>query len=154
MSRTLLSNAASYSEPGSRVAVSCRRDGADAVISVADTGVGIAPQALPTVWNLFTQVRDALDKAQGGLGIGLALVKELVEMHGGTEAAASPDVGRGSTFILRLALVAHDAVEEDDRRKTREVGFDGHLGKPVEVDVLMKLLASLSPKMERQRTEC
>ena len=154
MSRTLLSNAASYSEPGSRVAVSCRRDSADAVISVADTGVGIAPQALPTVWNLFTQVRDALDKAQGGLGIGLALVKKLVEMHGGTEAAASADVGRGSTFILRLALVANDAVEEDDRRKTREVGFDGHLGKPVEVDVLMKLLASLSPKMERQRTEC
>ena len=99
-------------------------------------------------------MRDALDKAQGGLGIGLALVKKLVEMHGGTEAAASADVGRGSTFILRLALVANDAVEEDDRRKTCEVGFDGHLVKPVEVDVLMKLLASLSLKMERQRTEC
>lgn len=102
----LLTNAAKYSDPGGRIAVTARREGDEVVVAVADTGLGIAPHLLPTLWDLFTQVRDTLDKAQGGLGIGLALVKKLVEMHGGTVAAHSDGVGRGSTFTVRLPLAA------------------------------------------------
>jgi len=100
----LLTNAAKYSEPGGRVRVTAGRDGDEAVIRVSDTGMGIAADLLPTLWDLFTQVRDTLDKAQGGLGIGLSLVKQLVEMHGGTVAAQSAGVGHGSTFTVRLPL--------------------------------------------------
>lgn len=102
----LLTNAAKYSDDGGRITVSARREGGEAVVSVTDTGLGIAPELLPTLWDMFTQVRDTLDKAQGGLGIGLSLVKKLVEMHGGTVAAASAGVGFGSTFTVRLPLAA------------------------------------------------
>jgi len=75
-----------------------------AVGRVSDPGIGIAPELLPTLWDLFTQVRDTLEKAQGGLGIGLSLVKQLVELHGGTVAAESAGIGHGSTFTVRLPL--------------------------------------------------
>jgi signal transduction histidine kinase/CheY-like chemotaxis protein len=100
----LLTNAAKYSEPGGRIRVTAVREGGEAVVRVSDTGVGIAPELLPTLWDMFTLVRDTLDKAQGGLGIGLALVKTLVEMHGGSVSAESGGVGRGSTFVVRLPL--------------------------------------------------
>ncbi len=247
----LLTNAAKYSEPGGRIRVSVDRDGGAAVIRVADVGIGIAAEALPTLWDMFTQVRDTLDKAQGGLGIGLSLVKRLVEMHGGTVAAESPGVGRGSTFTVRLPLAAatatavlvapmsetagappptrrrilvvddnrdaaeslatllqlsgnethtaHDGVEaveaaasfrpsivlldiglpkmdgyeaarkirqqphgegmvlvaltgwgqDEDRRKSRSAGFDGHVVKPVDLTALTKLLVELLPAADR-----
>ena len=100
----LVTNAAKYSEPGGTITVAAHRDGDEAVVTVTDTGVGIAPALLPTLWDMFTQVRDTLDKAQGGLGIGLSLVKKLAEMHGGSVAADSPGPGRGSTFTVRLPL--------------------------------------------------
>ena len=102
----LLTNAAKYSEPGARIRLSAASEGGQAVIRVSDTGMGIAPELLPTLWDLFTQVRDTLDKAQGGLGIGLSLVKHLVDMHGGTVTAESAGVGHGSTFTVRLPLAA------------------------------------------------
>lgn len=102
----LLTNAAKYSEDGGRITVAARREGGDVVVRVTDTGVGIAAEALPTLWDMFTQVRDTLDKAQGGLGIGLSLVKKLVEMHGGGVCAESRGVGHGSTFTVRLPLAA------------------------------------------------
>jgi len=102
----LLTNAAKYSPSGSRILVSARREEGEAVIRVTDTGMGIAPDLLPSLWDLFTQVRDTLDKAQGGLGIGLSLVKKLVELHGGAVAAESAGVGQGSTFTVRLPLAA------------------------------------------------
>jgi PAS domain S-box-containing protein len=100
----LLTNAAKYSEPGGRIRVSATQDAGKAVIAVSDTGMGIAPDLIATLWDMFTQVRDTLDKSQGGLGIGLSLVKKLVEMHGGTATAASDGVGRGSTFTICLPL--------------------------------------------------
>ena len=106
----LLSNSAKYSETGGRITVAVERVGAEVVVKVADTGMGIAAASLPTLWDMFSQVRDTLHKAQGGLGIGLSLVKRLVELHGGTVHAESPGVGGGSTFTVRLPLAAASAV--------------------------------------------
>ncbi|HYG61516.1 MAG TPA: PAS domain S-box protein [Thermoanaerobaculia bacterium] len=100
----LLTNAAKYTDAGGRLYLTAAREGGQAVLRVADNGVGIAPELLPTIWDMFSQVRETLDKAQGGLGIGLSLVRKLVEMHGGTVAAESPGLGRGSTFTVRLQL--------------------------------------------------
>ena len=83
----LLTNAAKYTDEGGRVTLRAAPSDREVVFSVTDTGVGLAPEAIPTLWDLFTQVRDTLDKAQGGLGIGLTLVRRLVEMHGGTVTA-------------------------------------------------------------------
>ena len=105
----LLTNSAKYSEPGGHIKLTVVRDRGEAVIRVADTGTGIAAETLPTLWDMFTQVRDTLDKAQAGLGIGLSLVKRLVELHGGTVAAESPGLGCGSTFTVRLPFEAASA---------------------------------------------
>jgi signal transduction histidine kinase len=101
----LLTNASKYSDPGSLIRITAAHDGNEAVLRVSDAGVGIASHMLPTLWDMFTQVRETLDKAQGGLGIGLSLVKKLVELHGGVATAKSDGVGKGSTFIVRLPLI-------------------------------------------------
>jgi PAS domain S-box-containing protein len=100
----LLNNAAKYTPHGGRIALATRREGDRVVISVADTGVGIAAEALPEVFEMFTQVGRNRDRSQGGLGIGLALVRRLVELHGGTVTAVSPGIGEGSTFTVRLPV--------------------------------------------------
>jgi signal transduction histidine kinase len=100
----LLNNAAKYTDPGGRIAIAARREDASAIVTITDTGVGIAPESLTRVFEMFAQV-DARDgRARGGLGIGLSLVKRLVEMHGGTVTATSEGRGKGSTFVVRLAL--------------------------------------------------
>jgi signal transduction histidine kinase len=98
----LLNNAAKYTPEGGRIVLSARRDGDEVAIAVSDNGIGIPADMLPRVFDLFTQVRDTLDRSHGGLGIGLALVKQLVEMHGGSIAAESAGPGKGSSFRLRL----------------------------------------------------
>ena len=108
----LLNNAVKYTPEGGRIDLAVRREGDQAVISVTDTGVGIAPAALPLVFEMFTQVGRKLDRAPGGLGIGLALVRRLVELHGGRVTAESPGVGRGSTFTVRLPLSDSPAAAE------------------------------------------
>ena len=100
----LLSNAIKFSRSGGTIAVRLRRDGDDALIEVADTGRGIAPAFLPHVFEMFKQADSATTRSEGGLGIGLALVKSLAEMHGGRVEAASEGPGRGSTFRLWLPL--------------------------------------------------
>ncbi len=100
----LLNNAAKYTDPGGRVELSARRDGAEVVVTVRDTGIGIPAEALPDLFRLFSQVDNSLERSQGGLGIGLALVKGLVEMHGGTVAVSSAGVGQGSEFLVRLPV--------------------------------------------------
>lgn len=102
----LLSNAAKYTSEGGRIRLSARRRGDEAFVSVSDNGIGLAPEVLPRVFDLFTQVHTSIDRAQGGLGIGLTVVKSLVEMHGGTIVAQSDGVDRGSTFTIRLPLLA------------------------------------------------
>jgi PAS domain S-box-containing protein len=105
----LLNNAAKYTEEGGRVGLAARREGGEAVVSVTDTGTGISAEMLPQVFDLFTQVDCTLDRSQGGLGIGLTLVRRLVELHGGTVRAFSAGPGRGSEFVVRLPVAPEPA---------------------------------------------
>jgi PAS domain S-box-containing protein len=102
----LLNNSAKYSDPGGRISLAAECQGQEVVVTVRDTGVGIPAPALPGLFTMFSQVDHSLERAQGGLGIGLALVKGLVEMHGGAVAARSAGVGQGSEFVVRLPLAA------------------------------------------------
>jgi PAS domain S-box-containing protein len=100
----LLTNAAKYSDRGGHVRLTAERQGGEVVVSVRDDGIGIAPEHLPRLFQMFSQVDSALERSQGGLGIGLALVRGLVEMHGGTVEAKSEGLGQGSEFLIRLPL--------------------------------------------------
>lgn len=100
----LLDNAAKQMDAGGQIALSAERDGEVAVISVKDTGVGIPSDALPRVFEMFTQAELSSDRAQGGLGVGLALVEHLVRLHGGTVTASSAGSGKGSQFLVRLPV--------------------------------------------------
>jgi PAS domain S-box-containing protein len=121
----LLANAAKYTDPGGRIEIETRAEGDSALVIVADNGVGIPPTLLPRIFDLFVQSERTLDRAQGGLGIGLSLVKRLVDMHAGTISATSAGVGRGSRFELRLprcaascaAAPASEAQREQARRR-------------------------------------
>ncbi|WP_427911866.1 ATP-binding protein [Ramlibacter sp. MMS24-I3-19] len=105
----LLNNAAKYTPPRGRLALRLRREGEWAVFEVEDNGEGIPAEMLETIFSLFTQVRSTLDRAQGGLGIGLYLVRSLVELHGGSISASSGGPARGSTFTLRLPCLPAEA---------------------------------------------
>jgi signal transduction histidine kinase len=98
----LLNNAAKYTEPHGTITVLGRREGREIVLRVRDTGIGLSAEVLPRVFDLFVQERQAIDRAQGGLGLGLAIVRTLVELHGGRVEARSEGHGRGSEFVLRL----------------------------------------------------
>lgn len=98
----LLNNAAKYTNAGGRIRLTASSDGVTAVVSVRDNGAGIPPEMLTTIFEVFTQVDHSVGRAHGGLGIGLTLVKTLVELHGGTVEARSEGPGRGSEFIVRL----------------------------------------------------
>jgi signal transduction histidine kinase len=100
----VLGNAAKFTDNGGQISVRARRRHRDVEIAVRDSGIGIAPQVLPRIFDLFTQLDDRMGRAQGGLGIGLALVRRLVEMHGGTVRASSPGLGLGSEFVIRLPI--------------------------------------------------
>ena len=102
----LLTNAAKYSPHGNSIALTAHRAGGDVLVTVADQGEGIPQNMLAHVFEMFTQVDRTLDRAQGGLGIGLALVKRLVEKHGGTVSVESAGLGMGSTFTLRLPTIS------------------------------------------------
>ena len=112
----LLNNAAKYTDPGGRIVLSAARHGNDVEIRVRDTGIGIPPELLPRLFQLFTQVDAAAHRAQGGLGIGLALVRQLVQMHGGSVTAYSDGPDQGSEFLIRLPLRL---------RQTREIMSSG-----------------------------
>jgi signal transduction histidine kinase len=101
----LLNNAAKYTEPGGRLQVRVGFRRGQALVEVQDSGIGIPPDLLGSIFDLFAQVPGSLDRAPGGLGIGLTLVRTLVELHGGTVKAASPGLGHGSTFTVTLPLV-------------------------------------------------
>ncbi len=128
----LLNNAAKYTEPGGRVELSVGLDpgGRDATIIVRDTGIGIAPDVLPHVFELFVQADGRTDRAQGGLGIGLSLVHELVRMHGGTIQARSAGLGQGSEFIVRLPRCEPLEVEDSDFDASLLPAIPGLSGEP------------------------
>ena len=100
MLTNLLNNSAKYMEPGGRIWVTAEVQGGDVVLQVRDSGVGIDPEMLPHIFDPFWQVERTLDHSQGGLGIGLALVRKLAELHGGSVSASSPGLGRGSEFVV------------------------------------------------------
>jgi signal transduction histidine kinase/FixJ family two-component response regulator len=102
----LLTNAAKYTEPGGEIDVRTMTQDNAAVVSITDNGIGMPAELIPRVFELFEQGERGLDRSQGGLGIGLAVCRMLVEMQGGTVTGSSPGVGQGSTFTLRLPLVS------------------------------------------------
>ena len=102
----LLSNAAKYTDPGGEIRIDCRMCGTDALIEVADNGIGIGAEFVPHMFELFAQSERGLDRAQGGLGIGLSVCKRLIEMHGGSVSASSAGAGRGAAFTVRLPMAA------------------------------------------------
>ena len=108
----LLNNAAKYTEPGGTITLAVAADDRDVRIRVSDTGIGIPAETLPHVFDLFTQSRRALDRSQGGLGIGLTLVRRIVELHGGRVSARSAGAGCGSEFLVRLPRIEATVVPQ------------------------------------------
>jgi PAS domain S-box-containing protein len=98
----LLTNAAKYTDAGGRITLTASLANAELLISIRDTGIGLTPESIPGLFTMFSQVNSAVDRAEGGLGIGLALVKGLVALHGGRVEARSEGLGRGSEFIVHL----------------------------------------------------
>jgi len=168
----LLNNAARYTPRGGSIVLAAQRDGEQAVIAVSDNGIGIAPAALDEVFKMFTQVGEHRQQAAGGLGIGLSLVRSLVELHGGSVTASSAGTNAGSVFTVRLPLaadatvpVALDAPEAaaphaglrilvvDDNRDAAEtlaalLGHAGH-SAPVANDghQALRMMASFQPQV-------
>ena len=117
----LLNNSAKYSLEGGTITLSAYGDGKEVVIQVSDQGLGIPADMLHHVFDMFAQVNHTMDRSQGGLGIGLALVQRLVQMHGGTVTAESAGEGLGSTFSVRLPLAVAVAVSPPGRPDTGDI---------------------------------
>jgi two-component system CheB/CheR fusion protein len=111
----LLTNAIKYTPPGGRIRLRAYPDDGDIVLSVSDTGEGIPANMLESVFELFIQARNTLDRADGGIGIGLTLVKQLVELHGGTVSAHSAGEGQGTEFVVRLPASGNDQADSPQR---------------------------------------
>jgi PAS domain S-box-containing protein len=109
----LLTNATRFTPANGDIRVNSRVEDGHAIIEVSDTGVGIAPDLLPQLFDLFVQGQRSLDRTEGGLGIGLSVCKRLIEMHGGHVTGASEGVGRGSTFALHLSLAREEAASRE-----------------------------------------
>ncbi|MBS1722255.1 MAG: PAS domain S-box protein [Armatimonadetes bacterium] len=114
----LLNNAAKYTEAKGRIELSARSKGDVVEVVVKDNGIGIRPSSLPRVFEMFSQEDSALERSQGGLGIGLSLVKGLVELHGGKVRAQSAGLGKGSAFTVTLPMVAGSAGPETEKEST------------------------------------
>jgi len=151
----LLNNAAKYSERGGKVVLTARAEGPEAVISVRDSGIGIPPEMLDRIFEMFVQVDTSLERTRQGLGIGLTLVKRLVELHGGEVQARSEGRGKGSEFIVRLPAFSDQRVptngtpapapEGNERRRSDLVRFrilvvDDHHDSGESLATLLRLL--------------
>jgi two-component system, sensor histidine kinase len=109
----ILTNSGKYTDPGGEIRVEMRVEAGQVAIGIADNGVGIPAELLPRIFDLFVQSKRSLDRSQGGLGIGLSVVRRLIEMHGGRVSAASDGPGRGARFELVLPTIAHPTKEAD-----------------------------------------
>jgi signal transduction histidine kinase/ActR/RegA family two-component response regulator len=109
----LLCNAAKYTEPGGTISLTAMCDAGEVALRVRDNGIGIAPEVMPRLFQMFMQVAPGATRSQGGLGIGLTLVKSLIEMHGGTVEARSEGLGKGSEFLIRLPTVEGPLLPEE-----------------------------------------
>jgi PAS domain S-box-containing protein len=118
----LLTNAAKYTPPGGYITIRANEEDGAVVVRVRDTGMGIPQDVLPRIFDLFVQERQAIDRSQGGLGLGLTIVRNLVERHGGTVSAHSDGPGTGSEFVVRLPKVTETVIRKD--RATTETAAD------------------------------
>ena len=124
----LLNNAAKYTPPGGNIELRLRREASDAVLEVQDDGVGMSPEMLQRAFDMFAQADSTKARAQGGLGIGLTLVRKLVELHGGRVDATSPGLGQGSTFTVTLPLApTSDGPHEPARAAHAAPDFAGRV---------------------------
>ena len=130
----LLNNATKYTENGGVIRLAASVENNTAVIAVSDNGIGIAPEKLSDIFELFTQITDPAERARGGLGIGLALVRQLVALHGGSVAAESAGLGQGACFTLRFPCVAAPGVSEDAQAEEEEKEDTGRPLKVLVVD--------------------
>ena len=130
----LLTNAARYTDPSGDISVVVSQEHGDVVVMVKDNGIGISAEMLPRIFNLFEQADRSADRAQGGLGIGLALVENLVTLHGGTVAADSDGLGLGSTFTVRLPAVGRDQRSERAHARARPAPASTRSGRVLVVD--------------------
>jgi len=131
--QNLLHNAAKYTPEGGEIHVAARREGEEAVISVRDSGVGMAPELVESAFEIFKQGSQSLDRPHGGLGVGLTLVQRLVQLHGGKVEARSEGPGKGSEFVVRLPL-RHEPAIVDAASLSQEDGK--HTGAPRRVLVV------------------
>jgi PAS domain S-box-containing protein len=132
----LLTNAAKYTDPGGRITLDATLTQSDLTLSVKDSGIGLAPDSIPNLFTMFSQINSAIDRAQGGLGIGLSLVKGLIELHGGSVHVRSAGLGKGSEFTVRLPasiIVAQRASQSDKEHGSSETPAEA-LGKVMVVD--------------------
>lgn len=146
----LLSNALKYSPTGSTVDVRLAVEGSTAVLTVRDEGIGIPPDMLERVFDVFVQGDESLDRAGGGLGLGLTLVRELAQLHGGTAQAASAGPGTGSTFTVRLPLSAAPPQVADSTAEEAEPAADRH-GRILVVDDNRDAAEGLAWILERDK---
>ena len=144
----LLNNAAKYTPDRGRIEVRASREGQEAVVSISDTGIGIDADALPRLFRMFSQSASALDLAQGGLGVGLSLVKGLVEMHGGRVEARSDGAGKGSEFVVRLPLAPRPMRGGSERAAGRAARSRGDKRRVLVVDDLKDSADSLAALLE------
>jgi len=138
----ILTNAVKYTDPGGEIRMQTREVGGNVVVEISDNGVGIAPELLPRIFDLFVQDDRELDRSQGGLGIGLAIVKQLIQMHGGEVSARSPGQGGGSTFEICLPRMERpenrpDEVEPDRRQLLRVLIVDDNVDAAISTAMLL-----------------
>ncbi|HEX7122864.1 MAG TPA: ATP-binding protein [Gemmatimonadaceae bacterium] len=138
----LISNACKFTAAGGRIHVTVAREASTVTVAVRDTGIGIAPEHLPQVFELFVQADHSLERSRGGLGIGLSLARRLVEMHGGTLSATSDGEGHGSEFVVRLPLLKH--VSSGAEPAVRPAGIPVRVRRVLVVDDNRDAVASLA----------
>ncbi|HEY0511298.1 MAG TPA: PAS domain S-box protein [Thermoanaerobaculia bacterium] len=148
----LLNNSAKYTGRGGTIRLTATRDGDRVLVKIQDTGIGIPASALPNIFDMFSQVDRSIERSTGGLGIGLALVKGLVEMHGGTVEAASPGEGQGSTFTVRLPILkdraepagesAGEGVESGAGSQQRILVVDDNRDSAASMAMMLQLLGN------------
>lgn len=141
---SLLTNAVKYTPPGGAIRVRVGEEGGEAVLRVEDTGVGIAPELLPRIFDLFAQDERRSDRRPDGLGVGLALVRRLVELHGGLAAASSDGPGCGSVFVVRLPRIAAPWPEAERGRTARPSASQCRRALIVEDDADARMMLRLA----------
>jgi len=149
----LLNNAAKYTEDGGQIWLTAAEEEGEVVVRVRDNGIGIAADMLPRVFDLFTQAPSALDRSEGGIGIGLAMVGNLVQLHGGTVQAFSDGRGRGSEFVVRLPLLSATYAKRDGAGETGHLTAESPLRRILVADDNGDLVEAVAQLLRRRGHE-